>query len=212
MILLMPVAFAFYTKNKLQNGQKINWFVVSFGAFVGVCVSGFKAFLTLSTDYNGSNYIVYSLDSWSAYGLIPLIFLVLFYFFSKDEVSYRFNQYLSFIIPFMSVYLGYECLSLDKPYPFFVLFTKPVLYLCMILGIRKSLDVLYARINDEPKRWIPVLLIVIGETFVPALIEGVWYFNFSHLILFVLVVAYVILSIIRTVTIKEIQTEILQMK
>lgn len=207
----MPLAFAFYSKNKFQNGEKINWFVVSFGAFTGAVVSGFKAFFTLSTLYTGSNYFIYILDSWSAYGLIPVIFLVLFYFFSKDEVSYRFNQYLSFIIPFMSIYLAYECLSLSRPFPFFILFVKPVLYLCMILGIRKSLEVLYRKLTTT-KKWIRDSVLILVETFVPAIIEGIWYYQYSLILLMILIAVYIAVSIIRTITIKEIKTEILQME
>lgn len=209
MLLLFPVAFIFYIRNRFATGKKINWLVVIYGALVGIAVSGFKAFLMFRSHYQGSSMPFYVLDSWIPFSLVPLIFCGISYFLSEDDVKERFGFYVSYIIPFMSVYFTAESLSMNKPYPFFVLFVKPVLYLCMVLGIRKSIEHLFKEVDRKSKLWILDICLILVESLLPAIIEGIWYYQVSVVVLLVVCAAYFAGSLVRTITIKEIKTDVL---
>ncbi|GEM_PF-6662436 len=209
MILLFPVSFFFYVRSRKNAGETVNWTVVLFGLFTGALVSGFKAFFMFSSPYNGSCFLWYALDVWLSFGFPLIAFMIFFYLFSSDDTQTRFNSYLSFVIPFFTVYFIYETLAMDKPYPFFILFVRPVLYLCMILGIRKSLEILYRYVKQSSKKTLRDACLIVAETFIPALIESVWYYKISLILLTVLVLAYAAVSLVRTVNIRQIKDEFL---
>ncbi len=190
----------------------MNWLVVIFGALTGAGVSGFKAFLMFRSHYQGSSVFYYTLDNWVPYSLVPLVFCGISYFFSSDDVKERFGFYVTYIISFMSVYFVSETLSLSKPFPFFVLFVKPVLYLCMVLGIRKSIEHLFKKVSENSSMWILDIVLILVESLIPAVIEGIWFYQVSYIVLVVICCAYLAGSVVRTVSIKDLKEEVLLQK
>lgn len=189
-VLLLPLAIGiFFTQNK----NKANIILVITGFLTGIIVFALKEFLTLShrvVPFSfGENFWYLFLRE----AVLPVAILYLvFFFISKDELSFKLEAFFPLIASYFVVFLPYQCITSPEAKTAFEAFFKPVLFFSMIWGISTCLYFIKDGINGNKALCALGGAGILVFLVLPALAETMFLMNFpaiSFILLSVLALA-----------------------
>lgn len=107
--------------------------------------------------------------------LIPVsvIYGLFFLFARKDSLEDRFSFFFPIVASFYAVYLPYLILESQKPYPGFLLFIKPLMFLSMFIILHKWLNKIPEAIGNIPQM-ILCIAVMVAAVCIPAITESMW--------------------------------------
>ena len=194
MFLLLPLilaAYCFYKKDKRVIPA------IFLGIIVAVLVCGFRAFFLYAhriVPFSFEKNAIYLLMRQS---LLPVIMVYGIYFFwSKDELSYRIETFFPLMISFYMLYLPYNIISTSgHVFTTFPLFVKPVIFAVMIFSIALFLS--HVEKAFENKRYVFVALWIIVSIIslvIPALLESMYILDMNYALVLILSALYCVIT------------------
>ena len=194
MFLLLPLilaAYCFYKKDKRVIPA------IFLGIIVAVLVCGFRAFFLYAhriVPFSFEKNAIYLLMRQS---LLPVILVYGIYFFwSKDELSYRIETFFPLMISFYMLYLPYNIISTSgHVFTTFPLFVKPVIFAVMIFSIALFLS--HVEKAFENKRYVFVALWIIVSIIslvIPALLESMYILDMNYALVLILSALYCVIT------------------
>ena len=187
LLLLFPLAFWLLVRPK-------RLFCAGSAFFVAALVSAFRAFFMFRAPYAGSSLIVYAARSWVTFVALPMAVFVVFVLFLRGALAARLAAFLSFALPFYAVYLPCEVLSLPVPFPPFMLFAKPVLYLLLLFALSALLR--RGAALGAKKAGTVLALGAALLSALPAGIEALWYYGWAPAVWGAVCAVYAVLVVI----------------
>jgi hypothetical protein len=195
LIILFPAALAWYI---ISTDDKAAVSVVLTGALSSVLFCALKAFFTFM--YHLASTAFLPDYAYILFGqiLVPVIIVyLLFFFLSRDTVSFRIKSYFPLMCSFFSVYLPYHILAGSaSSYSVFELFMKPIIYLMMLVMSALCIKFVYRSFTEKNKKmqiqWILLLLV---SLLVPAAVETVWFTGLPVWLWLVLWLVYVFFAV-----------------
>ena len=179
---------AFYLKHRIL--------VILFAVICGCAAAALFEFVIFVPEYFGTNFLLYVLVHWIFGFVIPLLFYVLFVLWSKDSWKDRIDSFLYFMLPFFSVYVPFVCFSQEKYTSFFFLFIAPLLMMFTIFAIKREVIRIFTDIQTKTRSFIPSVFLILFESILPFVIQGLWYFDFSFFVWIPLFSAYVVFCVV----------------
>ena len=129
--------------------------------------------------------------------LLPVILVYGIYFFwSKDELSYKFKTFLPLMLSFYMLYLPYNIISTsDLVFTSFPLFVKPVIFAVMIFSIGLFLRCLEKSLENK-KYFFVVLWILVSVVclVIPALLETMYILDINYALVLILSTLYCVIT------------------
>lgn len=189
LLLLFPLAFWLLVRPK-------RLFCAGSAFFVAALVCAFRAFFMFRAPYAGSSLIVYAARSWGTFVALPMMVFVVFALFLRGALAARLAAFLSFALPFYAVYLPVEVLSAPVPFPPFMLFAKPMLYLLLLFALSALLRRGAAL---GAKKAGAVLVLAFASALLSALpagIEALWYYGWAPAVWGAVCAVYAVLVVI----------------
>jgi hypothetical protein len=195
LIILLPSVLVY---NLIDSDDKAVIPVALTGVLSSVLFCALKAFFSFM--YHISSAAFFPNYAYVLFGqtLVPVaVVYLLFFFVSKDEISFRIKSYFPLMCSFYSIYLPYHIIAgSSSAYSAFELFLKPVLYLMMLavsaLCVRFVFRSLEMRNIKAKINWILALCVTL---LLPAAIETLWFMGFPVWIWFLLWSAYVFFAV-----------------
>lgn len=186
-IVLFPLAYAFYFHfSEVPAGKKI---ITAFsGLFIAAVVCAYIGLFASIYHLPSASFIKEAFHVFLTQIFIPLllILLVLWGLCRKDSLMNLIEVIFPYCAGFYAVYLPFCMLQGKLPYPFYVLFMKPVLFLAMLYGISFYLKEIFSR-ADKKEKWIGAGLLAV-MLFMPALTEGIWNSHANGFVTFMMII------------------------
>jgi hypothetical protein len=195
LIMLLPSTLAYYLIN---SDDKAVIPVVLTGVFSSVLFCAFKAFFSFMYRIPPAAFLPNYAYILFGQTIVPAaVVYLLFFFLSKDDLSFRIKAYFPLLCSFFSVYMPYHIIAgSDSVYSAFELFLKPVLYLMMLVASSLCIRFIFRSSADRGKKtkivWTAALCMTV---LFPAAIETVWFMGFPVWIWLVLWMAYVFFAV-----------------
>lgn len=175
---LLPLSLIVYYLRKDADNRAYFLPVIFTGLFSGALFLAYK--LLFSTFYHipqasiGANFVYYLFMQ----ELIPVavVYGLFFLFARKDTIEDRFSFFFPAVVSFFSVYLPYIILETEKPYPAFILFTKPAMFLAMFIILQVWLSKI-PETKSNVKELCINIAIMVAAFIIPALTESLWVVN-----------------------------------
>lgn len=175
---LLPMSLViFYVRKDIEN--RAHFLPVLFtGLFTGVLFLAYK--LLFSTFFHVpqanifANFVYYFFSQ--EFFPIVIVYGLFFLFARKDTLEDRFSFFFPAVVSFFSVFLPYIILETEKPYPAFLLFTKPLLLLAMFIILQVWLSKIPAVKKDVTSLLI-IAAVILTALILPALTEALWVVN-----------------------------------
>ncbi len=193
LIFLFPVVLITYLILNLEKKQ----ILVSFTSFI------ISVFYCLVVGLFGNFYRLVPVNFFQNFAFIfccetlfpILILLLVFYFWSEDDFSYKIKCVFPLLVGFYAVYMPFMILFENSELNWFSLFVKPILFISMFIGLSSVVSLLYYSMKNKGNKLIIVLyfLLVVFFMILPAVIETLWLDGFS-IFMFCLMVCVYILS------------------
>ena len=154
------------------------------GLFLAAVICGFRVFFMFRSPYDGDSVLFYMLHSWFSFAALPLFLvfclLMLLVRASREE---RARVFLPFELAFYAAYLPVSVFGQSPTPSFFLLFVKPVLYLCLV---RLSASLWNGALASFGRRSIGscclFLVCLLLASWIPAFAEALWYYGFLPLL------------------------------
>lgn len=129
--------------------------------------------------------------------VLPSVILTgLFFFFSKDNLDYKFNSILPLLSSFYSVFIPYKLFINGLEPSLFCLFVKVSLFICLLIFISVLLISCYRLFcSRKIVAGCFFVIFILSALVVPALLEVIWYFKISTLILILASAIYIAAAI-----------------
>ncbi|MCK9169072.1 MAG: hypothetical protein M0P01_01510 [Treponema sp.] len=191
LIILLPSALVY---SLINFDDKAVIPVVLTGVLSSVLFCALKAFFSFMYRVAAAEFL--SNYAYILFGqtLAPVaVVYMLFFFLSKDDVSFRIKSYFPLMCSFYSIYMPFHIIAgSGSSYSAFELFLKPVLYLMMLVSSSLCVRFVFRSFGTrdiKPKIiWILVLCV---SLLLPAAIETLWFIGFPVWIWLVLWMVYV---------------------
>lgn len=177
---LFPISILiyFFQREKTERAHFLP--VIFIGFLVGIIFVAYRLFFSsavfLPTAYLLKNFLYYLFSQI----LIPIavVYGLFFIFTRKDSVADRFSYFFPLVASFYATFIPFIILETDTPYPAFLLFVKPALYLALLIFIHIWLN--KAAIS-KPKSWQVILNVLFLIIFIclPAAVEAIWIINLN---------------------------------
>lgn len=175
---IFPMSLIIFYLKKDRNNRAFFLPIIFTGFFTGVLYLAYK--LLFSTFYHipqaniFANFIYYLIFQ----AIIPIVAIygLFFLFARKDTIEDRFSFFFPLIASFYSVFLPYMVLETQKPYPGFLLFIKPLMFLAMFIIIQIYLSKLLET-KGNSKETAKKIGIIILALCIPAFVESLWVVN-----------------------------------
>lgn len=190
MFLILPLLLAAYC---IYKKDKRIIPVICLGVIVAVLVCGFRAFFLYShriIPYSFGKNALYLLIRQS---LLPVLLVYgIFFFWSKDELSFKVDCFLPLLMSFYALYLPYNIISTSgHVFTMFPLFVKPVIFAVMIFSIALFLRCMEKALERKSYvlagLWITASVI---SLIIPALLETMYVLDMSYALVLLLSVIY----------------------
>jgi hypothetical protein len=195
LIILFPAALAWYL---IGTDDKAAVPVVLIGALSSVLFCALKAFFSFIYHVASAAFLPDYAYILFGQTLVPVtIVYLLFFFLSRDTVSFRIKSYFPLMGSFFAVYLPYHILAGGASfYSLFELFMKPVIYLMMLVMSALCIQFVYRSFTEKNKKmkiqWISLLL---ASLLIPAAVETVWLLGLPVWLWLVLWLGYVFFAV-----------------
>ena len=174
LLLLFPLAFCCFCR--------LRW-VSATAFFISSLICAFRAFFMFRTSYTGANICLYALSLWLNLGLLPLLVYAVCALCLRGSLSARLSAFLHFALPFYAVYLPVEVLSQPVPFPPFMLFVKPSLYVACVFSCAAVLKRACLWWHKSAFRaFLVTALLLTALSCAPAFLEAVWYYGSSAVV------------------------------
>lgn len=190
-IILLPAAVVYYLINA---DDKAVIPVVLTGALSSVLFCALKAFFSFMYRVPSATFLPNYAYVLFGQTLIPsAVVYLLFFFFSKDDLSFRIKAYFPLLCSFFAVYLPYHIIAgSSSAYSVFELFFKPVLYLMMLTASSLCVRFVFRAYEERAAKlkviWISALVITL---ILPAAIETAWFTGRPFWMWFIPLAAYI---------------------
>ncbi len=194
MFLLLPLLLAAYC---IYKKDKHIIPAIFLGIIVAVLVCGFRAFFLYAhriVPYSFEKNAIYLLMRQS---LLPVILVYGIYFFwSKDELSYKFKTFLPLMLSFYMLYLPYNIISTsDLVFTSFPLFIKPVIFSVMIFSIALFLRCVEKSLENKKYFFVVLwILVSVVSLVVPALLETMYILDMNYALVLILSALYCVIT------------------
>ncbi len=208
LILVFPilVLFSLLTPDSQATYRKI---CVVFGFLIGVLYSFID--LMFFSAYNISSYSFFSnfMHAFLHESLIPIGVNVFFLLACTKKLSLKWYNLYYLLVGFFIVRFPAKVINENLTYDEYILFLKPLVYLCMVWGIKKAIEFLYDYKNffdsSYSKRVYQVIgamliLFLILSVLLPSVIEVVYILGIPMWIQIFVVISYCCIIIIATIT------------
>ncbi len=186
MFLLLPLILTAYCIYK-KDTRIIP--VIFVGIVAAVLVCGFKAFFLYShriIPFSFGKNVWYLLVRQT---LIPVILVYgLFFLWSKDQLSFKFDAFMPLVMAFYVLYLPYNIISTaDHVITSFQLFVKPAVFAVMILTISFLLKRLENSITANKKVMAVLIgILIVINLLIPALLESMYILDMNYFLILLL--------------------------
>lgn len=194
LILLFPIGFLIWCR--VQGSE--NFFKFLLIAFIGIVPSAlfcaYKFFFSPFYYLPQDSFVLNFFYLFFTQIFVPLLVLILAFMFinKKDSIAERFENIYPFLAGFYAVFLPFRIISGTKTLPFFLLFTKPLIYFFAILAVSKILmSISSNRIGNSSKfsyYWALVFVVLL-----PAVLESLWLIGLGELLATVFGVVYLLI-------------------
>lgn len=175
---LLPVSLVIFYLRKDENKRAHFLPVIFTGVFTGALFVAYKLLFSSLYYVPQANVFINFLYYFFTQTLIPMavVYGLFFILAGKDTIQDRASFFFPVIAGFYSIFLPYLVLETTKPYPGFLLFVKPLLYLAMFIIIHnwigKTIDS-----HPTPKQQIVNIVVRSLVMFIPAFAEAAWVVN-----------------------------------
>lgn len=174
MLILIPAVLVFCG---IRADDKAVVPVAMTGAAAGVLVSFASALFSfrhrIPAFSFASNFFFYTAEEY----VLPLILLYIVYFFiTKDSLEFRLRSFLPVTAGFYAVYMPYRIISsAGAAFSFFELFTKPALFLSMLVLCAWLVFLIGKHSCDKAVRFIVIDSVIMAVVlFVPPFLNTLW--------------------------------------
>ncbi|MFA6856290.1 MAG: hypothetical protein WCR31_03680 [Treponema sp.] len=195
LIILLPSVLAY---NLINSDDKAVIPVVLTGVLSSVLFCALKAFFSFMYHISSAAFLPNYVYILFGQTLVPVaVVYLLFFFFSRDEISFRIKSYFPLMCSFYSIYMPYHIIAgSSSAYSAFELFFKPVLYLMMLTASSLCVRFVFRSFgmrNIKTKIiWILALCVTL---LLPAAIETLWFMGFPVWVWLFLGAAYVFFAV-----------------
>ena len=175
LIILLPSALAYYL---ISADDKAVIPVALTGVLSSALFCALKAFFSFMYRIPSASFLPNYAYVLFGQILVPsAVVYLLFFFLSKDDLSFRVKSYFPLLCSFFAVYLPYHVIAGSaSSYSVFELFLKPVLYLMMLESSALCVRFVFRSFGEKNKKtkavWISALC---TSLLVPAAIETAWF-------------------------------------
>lgn len=175
LIILLPSALAYYL---ISADDKAVIPVALTGVLSSALFCALKAFFSFMYRVPSASFLPNYAYVLLGQTLIPsAVVYLLFFFLSKDELSFRVKSYFPLLCSFFAVYLPYHVIAGSaSSYSVFELFLKPALYLMMLAASALCVRFVFRSFGENNRKkkivWIAALCV---SLLAPAAVETAWF-------------------------------------
>lgn len=171
---LFPLSLIVFYFSKDQENRAKYLPVIFFGVFTGAVFLAYKLLFSSVYYIPRANIFINFVYYFFSEGFIPIsvVFGLFFLFAHKDSLEDRFDFFFPAVVSFYAIFLPYLVLESQKPYPGFLLFIKPVLYLAVFIIHQKWINQILD--TKSTKEFVTSILVMVFTLFIPALAEAMW--------------------------------------
>ena len=175
LLTLFPLSLIIFYFKKEQNNRAYFLPVIFSGVVAASLFLAYKLLFSSVYYIPRANVLTNFVYYFFSQAFIPVgvIYGLFFLFARKDSIEDRFAFFFPLTASFYAVFLPYLVLETQKPYPGFLLFVKPLMFLAMFIILHFWLNKIPAVVNNVPKLVLSIAIMV-GALCIPAITEAMW--------------------------------------
>lgn len=174
LLALLPVSIFIFYINKDKDNRAYYLPVIFSGIFSASLFLAYKLLFSSVYYIPRANIFANFLYYFFSQALIPVsvIYGLFFLFARKDSLEDRFAFFFPIVASFYAVFLPYIILESQKPYPGFLLFLKPLMFLSMFIVVHTWLNKIPS-VKSASELVVSIVIMVVALC-IPAITESMW--------------------------------------